>query len=255
VKIAIIGYLGIVGQAQARMFTGHDLVRRDTADGSARADLTGCDFAVVCVGTPSGDGGYADLTFLDEAISSLPESLPILIRSTVPPGTTVRVSAARSGITACAPEFLTERKGGAWPDSTDVPFLILGGDTGGLGFFRPRLAMVFPGEIIECAPTAAELVKYTANLYQATRVTFVNEMARICEARGVDWEQVRAAWLADSRVDPQYTAMEGFPPGFGGRCWPKDLEALITAARSCGYEASFLVAVREANQRFTAEVE
>src|SRR5262249_23046760 len=94
------------------------------------------------------------------------------------------------------------------------------------------------------------LAKYTANLYWATRVTFVNEMAAIASTFGEDWEEVRAAWLMDSRIDPAYTAMEGFPPGFGGRCWPKDLAALIAASGDAGYFPGFLAAVEDENHNF-----
>jgi UDPglucose 6-dehydrogenase len=75
-------------------------------------------------------------------------------------------------------------------------------------------------------------------------------MAAACAALGADWEQVRQAWLRDERVTPAYTAMDGFPPGFGGRCFPKDLAALIAASSDAGHKAEFLMAVQDANDRF-----
>ena len=98
----------------------------------------------------------------------------------------------------------------------------------------------------------AELAKYVANIHWAMRVTFVNEVAAVSEAFGVDWEDTRAAWLQDSRVHPDHTLMAGFAPGFGGRCWPKDLAALIAAASDAGYKAEFLEAIQAANERFRA---
>jgi UDPglucose 6-dehydrogenase len=183
-------------------------------------------------------------------MAALPPHVPALIRSTVPPGTTDRIAAARTGLVCHAPEFMHERAGGAWAESADVPFLILGGTPGARGYFRFLLAGFFP-KIHECDAVTAELAKYVINLHLATRVTFINEMDAICRAVGADWEDVRQAWLCDPRITPEYTGgIAEFGPGFGGRCWPKDLAALIHAARGAGYEPGFLEAVQSANGRF-----
>jgi UDPglucose 6-dehydrogenase len=251
VKVAIIG-MGVVGKAQAEMFGDHDLVTWDAAWGLPypREDIAGCDFAVICVGTPAKADGSCDLGQVRDALVSLPPELPVLIRSTIAPGYTRKWQGCRPGLVAHAPEFLHEREGGPWRSPTDVPWMLLGGSPQAREFFRPRLAQVFPGAIQECDGLTAELAKYTANLYWAARVTFVSEMAAVCRAFGADWEDVRGAWLADERVSPAYTAMAGFEPGFGGRCWPKDLSALVAAARQAGYKAEFLAAIEDANERF-----
>ena len=251
-RVAIIG-MGFIGQAQARMLAGHSLVTYDPAqdDTYPAAAITECDFAVICVGTPPRRDGAANLSFLYEALDRLPVSLPLLIRSTVPPGTTDAIARRRTGYVCHAPEFMHERPGGAWAETTDVPFLILGGTPPARDYFRPLLQAFFPW-IHGCDAVTSELAKYTINLYFATRITFVNEMARICETAGGEWGNVRQAWLNDPRITPEYTAMAGFGPGFGGRCWPKDLSALITAARAAGYEPGFLQAVHDANERFRA---
>jgi UDPglucose 6-dehydrogenase len=256
VRVAIIGHLGIVGRAQAEMFaTDYDLVLYDVAEGKPypREDVDGCDFAVVSVGTPPHEDGSADLTSVYNAIASLPDKLPVLLRSTVPPGTTDKIASIRGGLVAYAPELLHERPGAAWAKSTDVPYMILGGTSEAREFFISELEVVYPGAIHECEALTAELAKYTANLYWATRVTFVNEMAAISRAFGADWENVRLAWLEDERLSGVYTSMAGFPPGFGGRCWPKDLTALELAAAQAGYQAEFLECIRIANERFRGE--
>jgi UDPglucose 6-dehydrogenase len=247
-KVAIIG-LGTVGKAQERLFAGHELVTYDPAyhDHYPNDLIARCAFAVVCVNTPAAPDGSADLTNFRAAMHQLPRGLPTLVRSTVPPGT---IDGYNARLVAHSPEFLQERSGGAWHESADVPFMILGGRGFALAYFRPLLREVFPGRIHECSPLVAELVKYTSNLYWATRVTFVNEMAHVCAAFGADWELVRSAWMEDERVSPDYTCMAGFPPGFAGACWPKDLAALIAASDKAGYCPEFLTAVRDANARF-----
>lgn len=251
-RVGIIG-LGVIGLAQSIMFANESFVPWDPAKMKPGVEypydeLAACDFAVVCVGTPQGEGGKADLSYVEAAIRELPPGLPVLLRSTVPPGTT---DALLSGRHYChAPEFMGEHERHPWRFSTDVPYLILGGDPNARAFFRPLLQRVFPGTIHECTAQEAELVKYTANLYWATRVTFVNEMAMVCERFGVDYEKVREGWLQDPRMTGAYTAREGFPAGFGGRCWPKDLAALIVASADAGYVPEFLEAVEDANGAF-----
>lgn len=254
-KAAVIGHLGVVGRSSAKMLAkDYDLVTFDPVEAQPYPDreIAACGFAVICVGTPEAGNGAADLEQVDNAIRALPAKLPVLLRSTVPPGTTNRIAGDRKGLVCHAPEFMHERPGGPWRESADVPFMILGGSEDSLKFFRPRVESVFPGKVHECDALTAELAKYTVNLYGAVKVTFVNEMAGIARQFGGNWEQVRAAWLNDPRVDEHYTRMEGFPPGFGGRCWPKDLAALRAACREAGYPAEFLDAVAAANDRFTA---
>jgi UDPglucose 6-dehydrogenase len=248
-KVGIIG-LGVIGQAQAEMFVGHDLVTYDPLDHDTYPfdDLQACDFAIVCVGTPEGDTGRAHLEYVEAAAAELP-SVPVLLRSTVPPGTTDRVFGDRT-LYAHAPEFMGENVLHSWQKPTDVPYMIIGGKPEATVFFRDKFTRVFPGTIHTCSAKESELAKYAANLYWATRVTFINELAGICEAFGVDYENVRAAWLQDPRMTSVYTQHAGYPPGFDGRCWPKDLAALIAASTDAKYEPEFLRAVEDANARF-----
>jgi UDPglucose 6-dehydrogenase len=249
-RVGIIGQ-GVIGKAQGRLFSNHDLVTYDPQvdDEYPYDELTDCDFAVVCVGTPQGEAGEADLTALTAAARALPLDLPVMVRSTVPPGTTDQLF---TGLRCHVPEFMGENKVHPWQDATDVPYLLLGGDGPSRSFFRPRIEKVFWGEIHECAAIESEMAKYTTNLYWAMRVTFVNEIAKVCSHLDVDYEQVRRAWLQDPRMTDAYTRRDGFPAGFGGRCWPKDLAALSHAADEAGYAAEFLDAIEDANGRFRA---
>jgi UDPglucose 6-dehydrogenase len=252
-KVGIIG-LGVIGTAQAEMFAGHDLVTYDPAinDTYPAHDLGLCDFAIVCVGTPEGPDGHANLAYVENAAADLPHGLPVVLRSTVPPGTTDRLFGGSDRLYCHAPEFMGENVLHSWQRSSDVPYMILGGDPEATHFFHERFAQVFGGTIHECSATESELAKYAANLYWAARVTFVNEFALVCKQFGVSYENVRAAWLSDPRMTSVYTKRVGYPPGFDGRCWPKDLAALIAASDDAGYYPTFLGCIQGANERFRA---
>lgn len=252
-KVGLIG-MGVVGKAQERMFRNHVHVTYDPAydDVYPYQTLRECDFAVISVGTPSREDGSANIDYVFNAYNSLPSHLPVILRSTVPPGTCNNLMRFREAHTAHVPEFLQEREGGEWRESTDIPFMILGGPPQARSFFWPFLAKVFPGVIHGCSALEAEFIKYSANLYGALRVTFINEMANICNLYGASWEEVRLGWLKDPRMTPQYTHYRGFPPGFHGPCWPKDLSALIAASKEKGYDPQFLQAIQDANERFTS---
>ena len=249
-RVAVIG-LGVIGKAQAKMFDAAVTYDPLYDDEYPYEELEGCDFAVVCAPTPQGDDGSAVMSYVEDAIASLPPNLPVLLRSTVPPGTSDRLA---SGTFCHAPEFMGENPAHPWQSPAEVPFMVLGGDEDSRDFFAPLIAKVYPGVIHETTALESELVKYVENLYWATRVTFVNEMANVCENYGADWENIRSAWIEDPRVSPDYTSMDGVPSGYGGRCWPKDIAALIAASTGAGYRPEFLEAVRSANGRFGGEL-
>ena len=251
-KVGIVG-LGVIGTAQMVMFGEHVHVSYDPAahDLYPYDRFAECDFAVVCVGTPPQPDGRADLSHVEDATGRLPVKLPVALRSTVPPGTTDRLLDGR--LYAHVPEFMGENVLHSWQRSEQVPYMIVGGGTPEAGlFFEQAFSRVFRGTIHTCSAREAELAKYAANLYWATRVTFVNEFAMICQTFGVDYERVRDAWLQDPRMSEPYTQRAGYPPGFDGRCWPKDLEALIGASTDAGYQPDFLWAVSDANDKFRA---
>lgn len=246
-KAAIIG-MGVVGQANAKWLDGHVHVTYDpkTDDEYPAEEISKCDFAVVCVPTPTCADG-CNLDYVLDAIVNLPETLPVLLRSTVPPGTTEQLG---RNVVFC-PEFVQERADALWKQSDDVPFLILGGTEAMAGLFEFwfETGELFEGRIYCTAPRVAELVKYTINAFLATKVTFANEMSRVSSVFGVDWREVEALWRVDPRTGYTHTSVE-HPGGFGGACFPKDLAAIIHAAQLGEYDAEFLQAVEEANARF-----
>lgn len=254
-KVAVIG-LGVIGQSQVKLFGDHVHAAYDikTGEGYPEKKISECDFAVICVPTPQGGDGRADLTAVWSAICRLPR-IPVLIRSTVPPGAMAKISGALPhGLPlAYVPEFMYERADGLWHESADVPFMIHGGRFADHVYFQPFLEAVFTGKgIFLCTWDEAAMIKYTANAHLAAKVTFVNEIARICKALGIDWEQVRLGWLHDPRAGISHTAVHD-PPGFGGACLPKDLMALTARALDAGYDPLLLEVVQDCNERFRSE--
>lgn len=250
-RVAVIG-LGNAGRAQVRLFGPYVHAAYDPV---AQAEypagrVAACDFAVIAAGTPSGPGGTADTSGVLAALAELPAGLPALIRSTVPPGTMARLT-GNGRLIGHWPEFITEH--GPWRQPEQVPFQILGGTRYVHDRFGPAIEQVTGTAPHLCTAAEAELAKYTANTWLATKVTFANEMARVCAAFGASWDEVRAAWVLDPRAGESHTrVLDG--GGFGGRCLPKDLAALIAAAEHAGYEARFLGAVQAANRVFRAQL-
>lgn len=261
-RIGVIG-LGVVGQAQVRLAGrgDHETVTYDPKyDSSYPArDLASCDLAMICVDTPADPefAGRQDARSLVAAFKQLPPAVPAVIRSTVLPGTTGWLARTwpRPGPVVHVPEFMQERAGAPWPETYLVPFLLLGGEPEAREQVLEKLCELFraPWPVHQCLAVEAEMAKYVSNLYWASRVTFVTEMVNICRLAGADWEQVRRAWQQDPRVIPAYTSADGFKPGFGGACWPKDLRALIAHCRGLGYVPWFLEAVEQVNERFISD--
>jgi UDPglucose 6-dehydrogenase len=155
-KVGIVG-LGVIGQAQVQMFAGHHLVTYDPQDHDEYPNdaLAACDFVIVCVGTPEGPDGRADLSYVETAAREMPSRVPVMLRSTVPPGTTDRLFDRRLHVHA--PEFMGENVLHSWQKPTDVPYMIIGGKPEATVFFREKFTRVFPGTIHTCSARESEL--------------------------------------------------------------------------------------------------
>jgi UDPglucose 6-dehydrogenase len=255
-KIAIIG-MGHVGKAMHGLLREHaEIVTYDTAtaEGYPARELAACDAGIICVDTPKGEGGACDTTHVRDAVETLPIST-ILIRSTIPPGTTDLLASATGKQICFSPEYVGESTyhHPFWPDGDqDVPFLILGGDPPARRQFIDLLQPVLgpTRTYFQCTAVEAETIKYMENAYLATKITFVTEFRKICEAFGADWHTVREGWLLDPRIESAHTAAFASMPGFSGKCLPKDLAAIIRAATDAGYIPGLLNEVLHSNQRF-----
>lgn len=254
-KIAIIG-MGHVGTATSELLRNHaDLITYDAARDAhyPQQQLAGCDAAIICVDTPAGADGTCDTSHVRDAVQQLPVDT-ILLRSTVPPGTTDQLARTTGKRICFSPEYVGQSTyyHPYWPGGQkDVPFLILGGQPAIRRQFIDLLQPILGPHrtYFQCTAREAELIKYMENAYLATKVTFVTEFRRICETLGADWHTVREGWLLDPRIEPGHTAALAQAPGFSGRCLPKDLTAIIHAATSAGYSPALLTEVLHSNQR------
>lgn len=258
-RIAIIG-MGHVGK------TIHDLFRHHAAvvtyDAAGREDypsreLAACDAGIICVDTPMGERGACDTSHVHDAVERLPVSR-VLLKSTVPPGTTDLLSDITGKQICFSPEYAGESnyQHAYWPNgATDVPFVILGGDRPVRRWFIELFQQVLgPAKVyFQCSAIEAEIIKYMENAYLATKVSFVNEFRMICETFGADWHTVREGWLLDPRVEPTHTAAFAQSPGFAGKCLPKDVNAIVRAATDAGYSPALLAEVLRSNERFRTQ--
>ncbi len=212
----------------------------------------------VAVGTPPGEDGAADLRHVLEVARAIGEALDrdgtlICLKSTVPVGTAARVTAALAALTGHAftvvsnPEFLKE--GNAVNDFLKPDRVVVGtDDPRARGIMEELYApyMRTRERILFMDNESAEMTKYTANALLACRISFMNEIANLCEVVGADVNLVRQGVGADSRIGSSFL----FPGvGYGGSCFPKDVDALIRTARQVGRPLQILDAVAEVNRR------
>jgi UDPglucose 6-dehydrogenase len=237
-----------------------EIVQRNAAAGRLRfttsydEGLEGGEFAFVAVGTPSGVEGEADLRFVQQAIKDVARRLvqPLIIvnKSTVPIGTgdwvAEIVNEHRADDVDFAvvsnPEFL--REGSAVRDFMQPDRIVLGSTDRAAArrvadLYRPLQAPVIITDL-----RTAEMIKYASNAFLATKISFINEMANICEALGADVREVARGMGADRRIGPHFLSA-GL--GWGGSCFPKDVKALAHIAAMHGCHPQLLRAVVEIN--------
>jgi UDPglucose 6-dehydrogenase len=229
-----------------------------------RVGLDGAEFAFITVPTPMGEDGAADLRYVQAAARSIGQHLsaPLVIidKSTVPVGTGDMVHAIISehapGI-ACSvvsnPEFL--REGSAISDFFRPDRIVLGASDREAAEQVAELHAPLQTQVIITDLRTAEMIKYASNAFLATRISFVNEIAQICEKLGADIKEVARGMGADKRIGPHFLDA-GI--GYGGSCFPKDVLALHHMAASSGCHPQLLQAVmdinKDARQRFVEKL-
>jgi UDPglucose 6-dehydrogenase len=243
---------GLSELLQGNLQAGRLSFTTDLAQGLRSAEVV-----FLAVGTPACDDGSADLANLErvalDTARHVRSGVVVAIKSTVPVGTGERIEAMMNGagrakvVVVSNPEFLKE--GTAVDDFLRPDRVIIGADDAAAAervreLFLPYVRNQRP--ILLMSRRAAEMTKYAANAYLATRISFINEIANLCERVDVDVKEVRLGIGTDARIGCHFL----YPGcGYGGSCFPKDVQALAAWSRQAGYDPQLIAAVHAVNER------
>ncbi|MBI2012194.1 UDP-glucose/GDP-mannose dehydrogenase family protein [Candidatus Daviesbacteria bacterium] len=255
-KIGIIGY-GIVGQALANGFKGDEIYFYDKFKDSDFLDevVKKSEFIFITLPTPMfDDESGIDLSIIDENISKIAPLAAnsdkiVVIKSTVVPGTTASYEKKYPKTHfAFNPEFLREAT--YMEDFMNPDRTIIGASN---DLVSRRLVVLYKSRfpqipIFQTDPTSAEMVKYMANAYLSMKVIFANQMQKLCEALGIKYEEVKKLVVADKRIEDTHLDVTTVG-GFGGKCFPKDVTALLGFAKEKGVDLSLMEEVWRINKK------
>jgi UDPglucose 6-dehydrogenase len=219
-----------------------------------KTGLAYSDIVIIAVGTPQLPNGEADLQYIEAVAREIGDELNdykvICIKSTIPVGTNEKVREiirSRSDVpfdSASVPEFL--REGSAVQDTLHPDRIVIGTDSERAAAILTQVHQPMTNKIVITDMRSAEMIKYAANAFLATKISFINEIANICEKVGADVIEVARGMGLDRRIGPAFLRA-GI--GYGGSCFPKDTKALIQIAGNVEYEFKLLKSVVEVNQQ------
>ncbi|MFP5326350.1 MAG: UDP-glucose dehydrogenase family protein, partial [Acidimicrobiia bacterium] len=233
-----------------------DLVRTGLDSGLLRfvvgeaAAVEDAEFVFLCVQTPQGSDGSADLTYIVNAAEAMSPHLRsetiVINKSTVPVGSTkvVEQALARSDVFVVSnPEFL--REGSAVHDTLNPDRIVIGSEDQAAAMRVAALFETLKAPLVITDPASAETIKYASNAFLATKVSFINAIANVCEAVGADVREVVLGMGYDKRIGFEFLKPG---PGWGGSCFGKDTRALIHTAQDAGYDFHLLGGVIAVNE-------
>ena len=259
-RIGIVGQ-GYVGTAVKEVFSKHYEINTFDLNGNCSCKtlhelVNNSDVVFVCVPTPMKKDGSCDTSIvgrvvrdINETVNSNQDGKIVAIKSTIPPGTTNRLNKECENISVIFnPEFLTEAN--FIDDFKNQNRIIIGGERPSTTKLRQVYSLVFPdAKIVKTGSITAEMVKYFTNTFLATKVSFANEMYQICGRLGIDYDKVVEYSTYDERLGKSHWAVPG-PDGhygFGGSCFPKDINALIHLGLELDMTPEVLMAAWETN--------
>lgn len=240
---------GLVELLQKVLDTGRFTIQVSLPEAMKDADVV-----IIAVGTPSGDDGRPDMTYVRQVAEEIGQNVdhPIVVvnKSTVPVGSgdmvrSVLVDAgadpALVSVASC-PEFL--REGSAVEDSYNPDRVVIGADSQEAAeklveLYKPLDAPMFVTDV-----KSAEMIKYASNSFLATKISFINAISRVCELSGADVDEVAKGMGMDARIGAEFLKA-GL--GWGGSCFPKDVKGLITSCSDLGYDFEILRASQAVN--------
>ena len=260
-RLGLLGF-GFVGEATAHALTPvADVAWHDPAKVGSRPLedlLRWAEVLCICVPTPQGEGGAADLRFVREVVASIADQrpgCPTLLRSTVPPGTTEALVQEFPEVPLVfIPEFLRQRC--HLRDAAAPSRVVLGWSSAVSPALRVPVRALFARRFpevprLEMSAVDAELLKVAANALFGVKVSFANEMHELAQRVGADWGTVRDGLVLDPRIGDGHLSVPG-PDGafgFGGACLPKDMAGLLALAASAGVELEVVAAAVRVNGR------
>ena len=267
-NIGIVGQ-GYVGTAVKEVFSKHYEVDtydldKDKCSVDYLEDLVELtNIIFVCVPTPMRKDGSCDTSIVEAVVKDINDMVVsrnvsdriVAIKSTIPPGTTNRLNKECENISVIFnPEFLTEAN--FIDDFKNQNRIIIGGERPSTTKLRQVYSLAFPNaKIVKTGSITAEMVKYFTNTFLATKVSFANEMKMICDELNIDYDKVVEYSTYDERLGKSHWAVPG-PDGklgFGGSCFPKDLNAILDVCRQLGVPAKTLYGAWETNLKVRPE--
>jgi nucleotide sugar dehydrogenase len=267
-KIGIIGN-GFVGSAIMHGFILHteDIMIYDKDPKRSTDSMSNLvynsDVIFICVPTPMFESGECDLSIVNSVVEELSQhkyidKKVIVIKSTVVPGTTEALAKKYPKMNfVFNPEFLTERK--ARLDFINTSRIVLGSNNLLANDIVEKLYRLrFPyTKIIKTDFGTAQLIKYMANCFFATKVSFMNEMHQVCKSINGDWDAALEGFITDGRIGNSHIDVPGHDGdfGFGGKCFPKDLNAMIKRAEELGVKPSVMKGAWEKNKEVRKDLD
>lgn len=262
-KVGIVGQ-GFVGSAiREGLSKFHSVMTYDVDHSRSMAVslsqvVDNSEIIFVCLPTPMKKSGQCDIRILEGSIceindladSSSKNKKVVVIKSTVPPGTTDMLNEKYQNIKIVfSPEFLTEAN--SYDDFKNQTRIIIGGD--GAKKVKQMFRKPFPNiPIVVTKANTAEMVKYFINCFLSSKVTFANQMYDVCDQLGIDYDKVTEYALLDKRIGGSHLAVPGpdGDRGYGGHCFPKDMAAMIYTAKEVGVDTSLLESVMNSNNKY-----
>jgi nucleotide sugar dehydrogenase len=266
-KIGIVGG-GFVGGAMYANFKGifdvhvWDLNEEKRTIATFESFVEWSDIIFVCVPTPMNEDGSCNTSIVEsvvQQIGSLDRRKYVVIKSTVTPGTTQRLAQDNGMVIAFNPEFLTEAN--HINDFRNQSLIIVGADDSGIGTVLSQIYYEFNhhvdtrSHIVQRTTKEAEMFKYLANCFLATKVIFANEFKKLCERSDVDYDNIAEIARLDDRLGHTHWKVPG-PDGrmgFGGSCFPKDTSALLSYADQLGVSLWLLTEATYINEEVRGE--
>ena len=236
-NIGIVGQ-GFVGNAVFQKFKNFFEIKTYDLDpnksNSSLDEVCVCDYIFLCLPTPMNNDGSSNTSIVENIIKKIDQKneTTIIIKSTIPPGTTDYWNKIYKSKIIFNPEFLTEKN--AINDYNNQDRIIIGGDSDSIKKLKLIFSQIFPKAIIiESSAKEAEMVKYITNNFLSVKISFANEIYNLCKLMGINYDKVIEFAISDKRLGNSHWRVPGHDGdfGFGGHCFPKDINAMLNLCK------------------------